>query len=790
MGFEERFGTRWTVWAGGVALAFGGFFLVRYSVEQGWFGPGMRVFLGALLALALIAAGEWARRKENLSGIGGVPAAHIPSILTAAGTAVAYADIYAAFALYQFVGAATAFILLGIVALGTLAAALVHGPALAGLGLVGAYVTPLIVSTGQANFWALYIYLAVVTAAAFMLARARMWRWLAVTAIAFGLFWTLPGLVSLNQIGVAAHSFHVVAGFALVATFIVAGLLFGPDAAPGKVDAVSAGALAAYLFGALLIVLMSRHDTVALIVFVALTAATVAIAWRSEAAAAAVPLAGVMVALMFLQYSVNVSLEQLVLPSGPVAGAVPEPQTVFYGTHLTLGAGLAALFGAAGFLAQGRSTRPVAPMLWAASAVFVPLAILVALYYRIYKFEQSMPFAGCALLLAALFAVATETLSRREPRPGSGAAAAIFATGAVAALALALTIALEKGWLTVALALMVPGVAWIADKRPLPALRILVGLLVAGVLARIAYNPAIVGLTNLGTTPIFNWLLWGYGIPAAAFWLGGYLLRRRADDVPARMANSAALLFAVLLAVLEVRHYMTGGNMFRASSGLNEIALHVNVGLAMTIGLEWLRQRTHSIIHNIGALIIAALTLAAIVFGLGFVGNPMIWPYNVGGGVFNLILLGFGLPALLAATLALVTRGHRPAAYSQFAAVIAVALALAYLSLQVRRSFHGPVLTVGPTTDAEQYAYSTVWLIFGVVLLVIGVALKSQAVRLASAAVVMLTVLKVFLVDMRDLTGFYQAISFIGLGAVLMGIGIFYQRLLFPRRMPAAPTPT
>ena len=199
MSFEERFGTQWTVWVGGVALAFGGFFLVRYSIEQGWFGPAMRVFLGGLLALALIAAGEWARRKETLSGIGGVPAAHIPSILTAAGTAVAYADIYAAFALYNFIAPGTAFILLGIVALGTLAAALVHGPALAGLGLVGAYVTPLIISTDKPNFWALYLYLAVVTAAAFMLARARMWRWLAITAIAFGLFWTLPGLALLKR---------------------------------------------------------------------------------------------------------------------------------------------------------------------------------------------------------------------------------------------------------------------------------------------------------------------------------------------------------------------------------------------------------------------------------------------------------------------------------------------------------------------------------------------------------------------------------------------------------------
>ena len=41
---EEKFGTRWVVWVGGLALALGGIFLVRYSIEQGLIGPGMRVF--------------------------------------------------------------------------------------------------------------------------------------------------------------------------------------------------------------------------------------------------------------------------------------------------------------------------------------------------------------------------------------------------------------------------------------------------------------------------------------------------------------------------------------------------------------------------------------------------------------------------------------------------------------------------------------------------------------------------------------------------------------------------
>jgi len=45
-------------------------------------------------------------------------------------------------------------------------------------------------------------------------------------------------------------------------------------------------------------------------------------------------------------------------------------------------------------------------------------------------------------------------------------------------------------------------------------------------------------------------------------------------------------------------------------------------------------------------------------------------------------------------------------------------------------------------------------------------------------------VLKVFLVDMHDLTGVFQGLSFIGLGIVLLGIGWLYQRVLFPRQEP------
>ena len=780
---EERFGTQWVVWIGGLALALGGIFLVRYTIEQGLLGPGVRIFLGALFAGLLIAAGEWTRRNEVAAGIAAVSSRHIPSILTAAGTVAAYATVYATYALYDFLSPATAFVLLGIVALATLAAALLHGPALAGLGVAGAFVTPVLVSSDAPNYWALYVYLAVVTAAAFALARMRLWRWLAITAVVLSALWTFPGMEYPHVEALAAHLFHVTAGFALAAALIVSGLWFGPSAEPGKTDGTSSGAIGAYLFAAMLLVNCSLQEAPTLSVFTILVPATIAIAWRADAALWALPAAGVMTIIVMLQWAAPTIFDDLVQPAGVTRGAIPEP-TTGTGVHLVIGAIFAGLFGLFGYAAQGRSENSRVALIWSATAMVVPIAILVALDLRIAEFDRSIPFAGMALLLAALYGYATDLLSKRAPRPGLAASAAVFAAGAVASLALALTFALDKGWLTVGLALMVPGIAWISEQRPLPALRCLAAAVVVLVLLRVGYEPRIVG-DDVGTTPIFNWLLYGYGVPAASFWYAGYLLRKRADDTPARMVESAAILFTVLLAVLEIRHYMTGGSIYRETTTLTEIAMQVTVGLAMTIGLEWLRGRSKSIVHDIGAQIIALLTLLAIVFGLAIAFNPLFTTRPVGAPFFNLVLLGYGIPAVLSAILALVARGSRPLAYRYIAATVAVALSIIYLTLEIRTLYHGPVLTRGATTDAEQYTYSAGWLMFGVVLLVVGFLLRSQPARMASAAVVALTIAKVFLVDMAGLTGIFRALSFIGLGGVLVGIGWLYQRLLFPAQTAA-----
>ena len=598
--FERRFGTQWVVWVGGLALALGGIFLVRYSIEAGLFTPGLRIVFGAILALFLVGLGELARRREIVTGISQINSAHIPSILTAAGTTIAYADVWAAYALYNFLSPGAAFVLLGLVALATLAAALVHGPGLAGLGLVGAYVTPVLVGSTQPNYWALYVYLAVVTAAAYALARVRLWRWLAITAACFSLFWMLVGISLPEQI--APHAFHAVVGFALACAFIVAGLLYGPESQRGHYDLVSCGILAGYLFGTFLLVFANRHDAFAVVTLFALCAATVAVAWRSEAATPAVAAAALLAILVVAHWSTSDYFVYLHRSGGLLSGLPLVPKLEGLRLHLLFGAGSALLFGAAGYLAQGRVAHPYSAILWAAASVLTPVLTLIALNYGVTGFAPSVPFAALALLLAALFAVATEWLNRRTLAPGGAAATAIYACGGVAATALALAFALERGWLTVSLALMVPGIAFIADKRPLPMLRQLCIVLTLLVLARIFWDPRIVG-DDVGKTPIFNWLLWGYGVPALSFWIGGMILRRRGDDLASRSVDSAAITFTALTAMLEIRHLMNDGDIYRPSAGLGEIGLQTSTALAMTIGLEHVRARTGSVIHNIAAWI-------------------------------------------------------------------------------------------------------------------------------------------------------------------------------------------
>ena len=253
--------------------------------------------------------------------------------------------------------------------------------------------------------------------------------------------------------------------------------------------------------------------------------------------------------------------------------------------------------------------RALVPMLWSAIGVFVaarPCSLRCTIALRIWIVPCRSPASRC--FSRRFLGLQQKLLVRREPRPGLMASSAIFATGALAALALALTFALEKGWLTIGLALMAPGAAWVAEKRPLPLLRWLAAIMVVVIVARIGYEPRIVG-TDLGTDADLQLaVLWLRG--SGAFVLGRGMAvaaaRRRSAGSHGRCRRHSVHRAA---RDFRIRHYVTGGDIYRPDFEITEVALNVNAGLAVTIGLERIRGRTGSIVHDAGALLIAALTL-------------------------------------------------------------------------------------------------------------------------------------------------------------------------------------
>ncbi|TIM68883.1 MAG: DUF2339 domain-containing protein, partial [Mesorhizobium sp.] len=267
---------------------------------------------------------------------------------------------------------------------------------------------------------------------------------------------------------------------------------------------------------------------------------------------------------------------------------------------------------------------------------------------------------------------------------------------------------------------------------------------------------------------------------------GEWIARGEQPPLQGGAAISFALGGAAVAALLML--YMAFGSgwttmLLGAAAIVPALATRWRVYTLIAIGagaiLVAIDMRSPSLVLRYGSLAAGVVSVAFIVIQHFVALNPLFTDESTGRiPVFNLLFLAYLLPAIAAGGLALYARDKRPKWYAAMLALMA-ALAFVYATLSVRRLFKGEFIGLwSGLGQLETYTYSALWLIIGVALLTAGVWLKSQVLRVASAALISVAVLKVFLFDMSELEGVLRALSFIGLGAVLIGIGLFYQRLL------------
>ncbi len=784
-GIEERLTSRWLVWLGAIALVLAGIFLIKYSIDNALLTPAMRATLGLILGVALTAAGEWLRRRPLQKEIAALKPDYVPGALTSAGLFICFASIYAAYALLDLLSPTAAFIGLAIVALVAFALAALHSPIVAIIGLLAGFATPALVSSSEPNAGILFAYLALIAAAAYAVVIYRGWGWLAYGATAGGLLWTLAWILGPMQAG----DLLIIAAFlaALTAAAIWLALRLTPDEAPviwqkshrpdgpefnGWLAAIGSVGLVAFASH----VANAPHVSVSLAVLGAVVLAYSG--RRFERFDGFIALAAALLFLVLLAWDPEGILGQLLydIDAGNViapAGALFAPEAQgFVLSHLFAGALIAGL---GFFLLRGSQRPPV----WAGVSLLGALLILAAGYARSRFFTTDLLWAITATAAAGIAVTLAGALNKgREERPYR-LALGFYAAAAIAGVSFAFAFVFREAWLTVALALQLPALAWLERTLDLKELRKLALAVAAVILVRLALNPYVLSYeTNhaLGT----QWILYGYGIPALAFFAAGRLFKQSLNDLAVTVMESGAFVFALLLIALEIR-ILTEGRIAAQELTLFELSLHTLVWL----GAGWWRLRSYAaqgrVIDKWWAVILIGFGLAGVVFGQLLMLNPLFSSESIGKyAFFNVLLVAYLAPAVLIGLIAYALPPLEKVPFARIAFFAgALVLVLTWITLETKRFFQGPVLDLWAASDAEYYAYSVVWLIFSLVLLAVGLWRRAPWLRHGALAILILTVCKVFLSDMAALGGLYRVFSFLGLGLFLVGIGYVYQRYVF-----------
>lgn len=769
---ERKITLRWAVWLGGVAMALGGVFLVRYTIEIGLLSPEVRVVLGILLGVALTIGGEKIRRGWLRAGLERTLAAsYIPEAISAAGIAITFASIYATFALYAFIGTTTAFVALAGVAFTAVILSIWQGPFIAALGILGAFSVPMLVGGSRPDAFTLFGYLIVVTAAALQVARERGVVWLAALGHAGFGAWLLLWFAAEWRVDQAD----------IMALILLAhgGLILTVARWPGRLQApmltlITLGAAGIATVGFVASLRWSQYGPIALASFWLFSAGTLWIARRDDEFVAApwMALVAICVAIVTWHWpTLNGALRPVaqIVNDVPAFSYLPDPRK-----FLAACAAFAALFGVGGWWAlRGRYA-----LSWAGVSALGALVIAIMAYARIGAAAPDLPWTATFLGLAALASIAAQRL----PAESMAGPRAIYALAGLIAVGCAMVAAFTGAMLTLALAMLVPAAAEVERRQAMPVLRIATAIVAVVVLIRLAIDPDL--LTTQAGWPIVNPLLLSHGAPALALIAGSLILLRTAEDDGQRLAEITAFIAAVGYATLEANRFAHDGVIFPRMPTFFGHALLAT--LWFTIATLLVRAGPRRVVPIIGAHVVAAMAGTWLVGILLVTNNPLVIPVRVGAApIVNSLLLAYAIPAVMMLILARSSPASATA-WGPRLRILALALALWWVTVQTRQFFHGTILVGAPADGGEWYAYSAAWLISGVGLLLAGLWTGRPETRWASLAVIGLAVAKVFLSDMGELTGLWRALSFLGLGAVLIGLGWLYQRFVFSPEAPAS----
>jgi len=738
------------VWVGGVALLMAGFYMVKYSIDSGWLTPTVRLWMTTIFGALLCIGGCVIGQKSDSAGN-----QRIGQALTGAGVACLYFAVYAAVNMYAFLSSGTGFV--GMVAVTALAVGLSlrHGAPIALMGFVGGFLTPMLMGDFREDTVSLFVYLFLLFGAAQFLCVKRGWWGLFLGTLIGAYFWTASLLFSYAW-GYAVYPEGALF-FILGICALNAGLSFflGAKADSGRARAVlwciRILAWGGGLLQTLVLVWIGGFEAVDMALFAVLSFGALSLAVVREET-----------------FSWAAWLALCAMLIGTLAN--PEMSLLHY---CAWPAGVAAVFFV---VSHFKSLRSEQSSFWRGLSVCALIMMLLAVFVnREFLAMHEAPFEGFWLLLTVLVGglllIAAEHL---KPSDDSyKATVAEYSAFAVFLVGFGVWDALPTDYVSAGVAglLFVTAVYWKVRQlaRPELVFGVLVAAWVVTMLQRIGCSLDYLlhfgefRVEGIGWSDLTSWYLGAAVLAVVLKWFGsvwnwfGWLL-----------GLVGLLAIVASYHTCDLTWFQGWWSEETVEGGLTAL-LAVLALVCMVVAKCWAGGLSGCwLLSGIVGYRIVVMHL----FDRGAQGDGFFW---------NALFWQFGVPFVAVFVMAWISRVREFVGSAKAYQIGAMLLGFVWATFLVQDYSGSSRLLSGVSTSTEMYTYSVVWLLLAVAYQAVGLWRGIKTLHVGSLILLLLTVGKVFLVDASELEGLYRVLSFLGLGVALIGIGFFYNKVVFGR---------
>ncbi|MGR5519728.1 DUF2339 domain-containing protein [Vibrio sp. PNB22_4_2] len=751
----------WLVWVGAIAMLIGGGYLVQVIGSHIELSPLMRVTIAFSLSLATVLAGEWFHRKEQKNPERAKRAhgfTYVPAAIAGTGLTGVYCTVIFAFVFYQLLLPSVSLVILAGAAFSSLALSLRQGPLMAVLGLIGGYSAPLWVAGTEPNYYLLASYISAISFAATLLMQSVQRAWLSPSITIPHLLWMLV-LIERLPTDTLFSWLGIFLSLTLYLVFAVPRLGWALHPryrhCHGKwTHPPTAIALTLVL---LMLSALARMPTINITQMLYLYAFLLALIWlpairQSWSLRLFLPSTLITATVILL---LSIALESIYMPDAQTWVLVA----------LAVSITLTALRTLCQTLAGDRS--PIALMLL---LVLAPsMALITLLYADEFMGRHVLGWTAFTALVAFYYLV----LGHRLQAVALECSAIMHAIIAGTAF-----VWLSDSWFTTAISIQV---AVMALQTQINLFR------PANWAVKVAMGILVVRLTLLPFIPQWQpvnaghwaWVLIRY-LPSLAILAYARTVLHRSDTELANWFEGAFLHVFLMAVFTQTNYWLTGQYGYLGDIDFTSAIVFANQALVMGLVYSYRSQFAQKLarVYQAYSYLLWG-TFVVLMMLLNSLESPLMIN-NVSAEslpVFNMLSLGWLLPAVIL----LVTTYKRWNTLQIPRPVVAsfgLILATAWLGMSVRQFWQPVSMTLAqPTGMAELFTYSIAGLIVGGILTWVGATRKAMTIQRIGLAVLACVALKVFLWDVSSLDGFWRAISFLGLGASLIGLGWLFQKL-------------